>query len=380
MVEINLLKHATVPKALGLHPKHADTIPHSGRAPWINTEILITHGPLKGTPGIIIDVLCNQSTPSGLRVVVQITSFNPNAPFQRAVMDYDFVVEARLSYFGPVEQLLTLTISRCLKLHQVMQPKAGVFMPRTSQPLESSSTLIHQIEPPLRNLPGNATPFPESSLPSSESPAWDPSSRTPQHNLHFSCASLASLSQSDPEDALLDPPHLSCADTTSPSQPDDQEHVLLDPRLVDVNVRVVVNNGEEYHNKELTAFIASTNGQLSIRRRKYKASEYLSPEWVIPKYPNPRRENGLLIVIKGEHFGKYVRRIYHRFVDGLTEPIAILAVVNRVADEVDTLLAVDPLELDASHLCVCDESIDNKTLNNQLMQPLRDEARKKRAK
>jgi hypothetical protein len=100
----------------------------------------------------------------------------------------------------------------------------------------------------------------------------------------------------------------------------------------------------------------STEGRLGIRHPKYKALEYLSPEWVTPKYPNAKCENDLLVVIKGEHFGKYTRRIYHRFVD--EEPIAILAVVNRVAGQVDTLTG-DQLEMDASHLCVCKESIED---------------------
>ena len=96
-----------------------------------------------------------------------------------------------------------------------------------------------------------------------------------------------------------------------------------------------------------------------------------------PKYPNPKRENGLLVVIKGEHFGKYTRRIYHRFVG--EEPIAILAVVNRVAGQVDTLTG-DQLEMDMSHLCVCEESIEDRKQNDVMMQPLREDARKKRAK
>ena len=139
----------------------------------------------------------------------------------------------------------------------------------------------------------------------------------------------------------------------------------------------VVADGGEHKGKELSIFVMSTEGRLSFRHRKYNTLEYLSPEWVTPKYPNPKRENGLLVVIKGEHFGKYARRIYHRVVG--ERVITILAVVNRVVGQVDTLTG-DQLEMDASDLCVCDESIDDRTLNNQLMQPLRDEARKKRAK
>jgi hypothetical protein len=50
---------------------------------------------MKGHPGIIKDVVCNQPTPSGLRVVVQITSLDSTAPFKHIIVDYDHVVEAR---------------------------------------------------------------------------------------------------------------------------------------------------------------------------------------------------------------------------------------------------------------------------------------------
>ena len=107
----------------------------------------------------------------------------------------------------------------------------------------------------------------------------------------------------------------------------------------------MVADGGGHKRKELSAFVMSMEGRLSFRHKKYNSLEYLSPEWVTPKYPNPKRENGLLVVIQGEYFGKFARRIYHRFIGD--EVIAILAVVNRVAGRVDTLTG-DQLELDAS--------------------------------
>jgi len=98
---------------------------------------------------------------------------------------------------------------------------------------------------------------------------------------------------------------------------------------------------------------------------------------VTPKYPNATRDNGLLVIIKGEHCGKYVRRIHHRYKDG--EAIVILAVVIRVAGRVDSLSG-EQLELDVSHLCVCHESKEDKVLNSFLMNALRAEARLVRAK
>jgi len=97
----------------------------------------------------------------------------------------------------------------------------------------------------------------------------------------------------------------------------------------------VVAVGGKHKERELSVIVSSMKGQLTFHHHKYKALEYFALELVTPKYPNPKRENGLLVVIKGEHFGKYARWIYHCFVD--EEAITILAVVNRVEGQVDTL-------------------------------------------
>ena len=367
-VNIILLKHSDVPTLLGQHPKHAGAISSSEQVPWINLEIIITHGhPMKGYPGVIKDVLCNQRTPSGLQVVVQITSLDSTAPFKHITLDYDHVVEARYLYFAPHELPLTPTNSRGIKLHHFACPTAELFMPRTYEPPKSSPMVIPR---PSLVISGNTTPFPESCL--SSSPAWDPSSHTPQPGR------TSPISESPSQS--VDPEHApnSCTSLISPSRPI-PEHALLDPRLVNVGIKVVVNGGT-YNAKELRAFIMSAEGRLCICCQKYKTLECLPLEWVTPKYPNAKRENGLLVVIKGEHFGKYARRIYHRFVVGdQKEAITILAVVNRVEGQVDTLTG-DQLEMDASHLCVCDESIEDRKRNDLLMESLREEARKKRAK
>ncbi len=201
--------------------------------------------------------------------------------------------------------------------------------------------------------PGDATPIPESSLPSS--PAWDPSSRTPQPNFD------------NPE---------SLASPSSPLDTFDQEHPLLNLRLLDVQLKASVTGGK-FNKRELTASVQSIEGRLRIQHHFYKSWEALRPEWVTPKYPNPTRDNGLLVVIKGDHCGKYVRRIHHRYKDG--EVIVILAVVIRVAGHMD-ILSGEQLELDISHLCVCQESKEDKERNRSLMDALREEARKTRAK
>jgi hypothetical protein len=190
------------------------------------------------------------------------------------------------------------------------------------------------------------------------SPAWDPSSHILEYN------SDCPLARPDYQPGSSD------------CKQGENEHPLLDSRLQNAQLRVVVTGGD-YNRKELTASVQSVGGQLSIRHKHYNSSKALVPEWVTPKYPNPTRDNGLLIVIKGDHCGKYVRRIHHRY-EG-EKAIVILAVVNRVAELADSLTE-ERLELDSSYLCTSEESKEDKKLNCSLMTSLQEEARKTRAK
>jgi len=200
---------------------------------------------------------------------------------------------------------------------------------------------------PCNSAPGYTTPFPEPSL--SSSPAWNPSSDVPDTN-HL----VESLGR------LPDPTF---------------HHPLLDERLLNVQLGVLVTGGG-FEAKELTACVQTINGRLRLRQIVYKTSTELNEEWVTPKYPNPTRDNGLLIVIKGDHCGKHVRRIHHRYEGKDSSAIVILAVVDRVAGHMDKLTG-ERLELDASYLGVCKESKADKKRNTSLMNALREEARSK---
>jgi hypothetical protein len=220
---------------------------------------------------------------------------------------------------------------------------------------------------------GNATPIPSRSSESLPlSPAWDPSSRTPLPNFDYA-ESLTTATSSSP--VTFNQGHVPTTTSSSPLNTLDQGHVLLDMRLLDAQLKVSVTGGK-FNKRELTASVRFVEGRLSIQHHCYKTWEPLLPAWVTPKYPNPTRDNGLLVVIKGEHCGKYVRRIHHRYQDG--EAIVILVVVIRVAGHMDTL-SEEHLELDVSHLCLCYESKEDKGLNSSLMNALRAEARLVRA-
>lgn len=65
----------------------------------MGTGVLITKKkhPLRGRTAVVTDVLCGQETSSGLKVAIQLTSFDPNAPYKKMTLDYDDVVEQRSS-------------------------------------------------------------------------------------------------------------------------------------------------------------------------------------------------------------------------------------------------------------------------------------------
>ena len=106
------------------------------------------------------------------------------------------------------------------------------------------------------------------------------------------------------------------------------------------------------------------DGQLSIHHTIYKTSEYLAPDWLSPKHPNLTCDNGLLVVIEGEHCSKYVRQLHHEYNNG--KITMILAVMKRTAGAVDIL--GEQLKLDAGYLYVGTETKEERNQNDSVMQ------------
>jgi len=118
--------------------------------------------------------------------------------------------------------------------------------------------------------------------------------------------------------------------------------------------------------------VAEIEGRLSIRYKHFNTSRFLEPDSVMPKHPSVTRDNGLLVVIKGDHCGKLVRRIHHWYIHG--EDFVYLAVMQKVDGAADIILP-ERLELPPDCLCVGSETKEEKNLNNTLMNALREEAR-----
>lgn len=162
-------------------------------------------------------------------------------------------------------------------------------------------------------------------------------------------------------------------------QPDRPQYPLLDERLVGAQLKVVVNDGDTYKNRDVNVSIAKIDGVVSIRHHVYNISKGLSPAFVSLKRPNPTRDNGLLVVVEGEHFGKHVRRIHHKHnvENGNKQVLIILAVVEKV-DGAPDILTGEQLELGPESLCLASETNEQKKLNANLMNPLRESARQRR--
>jgi hypothetical protein len=150
-------------------------------------------------------------------------------------------------------------------------------------------------------------------------------------------------------------------------------HPLLDPRLVGKAARVTVSAGPHPKKDALVSTLPGQNNEVAIRQSWRNQSFYLQPEWVTLQHPNPTRDNGLLVVIRGDHCGKYVRRIHHHY-DNDNRPIMQLAVVERIDGATDAL-AEERIELPPEDLCQGFETEQEKKLNAKLMTTLREQAR-----
>jgi hypothetical protein len=90
-------------------------------------------------------------------------------------------------------------------------------------------------------------------------------------------------------------------------QPERPQHPLLDERLIGARLKVIVDNVDTGKKRESVVLIANVDGVVRIVQEVYNTSNGLVPAWVSSTSPNPLCDNGLLMVVKGEHCGKYVR-------------------------------------------------------------------------
>lgn len=188
---------------------------------------------------------------------------------------------------------------------------------------------------------------------SSSTPAWDPSSQTP----------LVLASQQSPAEIT--------ADNTLPSQwlnspatdPSASEHILLHPSFLNLTLNVIANGGK-YEHREIPATITMMYGHLAMLHVLKKTSHALEPEWITPKHPSPTHDNGLLIVIKGEHHGKYLRRLYH---DGYGRTALMIAAVVEKVEGSEDCITGEHLKISCDLLCTVKEPAEESKIMKPVM-------------
>ena len=217
------------------------------------------------------------------------------------------------------------------------------------------------LPPSTSSISRYATPVPDWAPMST--PAWNPSSRTPTHGDTTSQSSLGALPES-----------------SAASSQQNIQHQLFDHRLVGIKLKVIIKN-KQHKQSKVIAFLRLLQGSYSLQWPHYTSTQCLNPESVLitAKHPNPTRGNGLLVVVEGEHCGKYVRRIHHRYDNDVA--IISLAIVAKNPDggAADRLTG-EQLELTRSFLCVGKESPEEREKGDALMEQIRKQARVHRAK
>jgi len=146
---------------------------------------------------------------------------------------------------------------------------------------------------------------------------------------------------------------------------DPTSYWILHPSLIGKKL-VVIAHGGGYLNKQLAVTPIRRDGdEVEVVWEHYNKRYFIHPQWVFPRRPNYARDNGLLIVVQGEHAGKYARRFNHK-----TSGIMYVEVVDHSEGRMDRLTG-EELSLETQDLCLAFESSGDKELNKNVMKPKR---------
>src|SRR6266571_2712907 len=137
-------------------------------------------------------------------------------------------------------------------------------------------------------------------------------------------------------------------------------------------LKVVVKNMQQ--KQPVVAFVRLLNGSYSFQQPYYTTTQYLEPKSVTAKHPNPTRDNGLLVVVEGEHCGKYVRRIHHRYDNNKIGIISLAVVAKNPDGGAANELTGEQFELIQHYLCVGNESTEERKKGDELMEQIRKQA------
>ena len=198
--------------------------------------------------------------------------------------------------------------------------------------------------------------MPHPSEVSSMTPAWDLSSRTPEHH------------------ALLAPPSTSTSDLVLPAPTLNlivPEHPLLNPLLFDVKVQVKVLGGQLNLAKVYVSSMMH-EGRPRIIYTANRRSRVLEPGWVTVIHPNVKQTDALLVVLKGEYLGRFALRIRHTRCND--QETALVELIDRVDRAKPRHTGID-LHLPADHLGIVSDTKEEKQWHTELMADRRKQVR-----
>ncbi|THU79426.1 hypothetical protein K435DRAFT_875482 [Dendrothele bispora CBS 962.96] len=167
-----------------------------------------------------------------------------------------------------------------------------------------------------------------------------------------------------------------CQSDPLPQDEDSQAvlHWILDPRLEGhvILVGLVVDPTQTAQEDRTPAWVTVSQGII----HNINNQEIISPDSVtLPRVPPPHTTDApLLVVIKGSHVGKLVRRIWNFKLDDC--PWLILAVVQDGGIIGKEKLTGEKLEIQLDDLVCVRESAKAKKWGKQIIRPLWDEARR----
>ena len=100
-IHINWLNVTTTvvlhtPQPVSASDADLNSLAQSDQVPWLSQTILVAKVKhlFKSRQAVVKNVLCGQDTPSGLRIVAQLSYLDSTVPFKTIILDYDDVIEA----------------------------------------------------------------------------------------------------------------------------------------------------------------------------------------------------------------------------------------------------------------------------------------------
>jgi len=186
------------------------------------------------------------------------------------------------------------------------------------------------------------TPMPSLSETSLSTPAWDLLSWTPEHHPR-----------------VLTPPVSALSD-----------HPLLQSHLLDVKVQAKLSGSQH---KVAKTFISGSmyEGRPRILYMTYKMTYVMDPNWVTILHPNVKATDALLVILDGEHVGRFTLQICQTHHSSKT--MALVTIIDHATGMQPNQTGIE-VALPAEDLAIVQEMKVEKEWHTECMKARREQA------